>query len=196
MKPSTIHRVGAKPVAAIDVLETGALPSVPADLRAALRSDHAGETGAVYIYRGIEAISGDPELLRFAAAHRATEEQHLELMNQLVPAGERSRLLPVWRLAGWLTGALPSLLGRPAVFRTIGAVETFVDFHYQAQIDELEGRPEHAGLRALLVSCRDDEREHRDEALEHLDPPGLLARLWIAMVASGSKIGVLLASRF
>ena len=184
-----------EPVSAVDALITGALPPVPEDLQAALRSDHAGETGAVYIYRGIEAISGDRELLAFAAAHRNTEERHLDLMNRLVPSDERSRLLPLWRLAGWLTGALPALVGRQAVFRTIGAVETFVDFHYQAQIDELDGRPEHAGLRALLVACRDDERQHRDEALDRLGKPGLLARLWIAMVGSGSKIGVYLATR-
>lgn len=34
-----------------------------------LRSDHAGETGAVYIYKGIIAVAKlrkDPELIRFA----------------------------------------------------------------------------------------------------------------------------------
>jgi demethoxyubiquinone hydroxylase (CLK1/Coq7/Cat5 family) len=36
----------------------------------------------------------------------------------------------LWRVAGWLTGALPALFGRAAVLRTIDAVETFVEGHY------------------------------------------------------------------
>ena len=45
-----------------------------------LRSDHAGETGAVYIYKGIQAVAqwrGDLELMAFAKAHGATEADHL-----------------------------------------------------------------------------------------------------------------------
>lgn len=45
-----------------------------------LRSDHAGETGAVYIYKGIQAVAqwrGDLVLMAFAKAHGATEADHL-----------------------------------------------------------------------------------------------------------------------
>ena len=35
-------------------------------LKAFLRSDHAGEVGAVYIYKGILTIAKDPELVSFS----------------------------------------------------------------------------------------------------------------------------------
>ena len=77
-----------------------------------LRSDHAGETGAVEIYRGIAAVArrrGDAELLAFAERHGATESEHLRLIEAWLPPAQRSRLLGPWRLAGWLTGALPEV---------------------------------------------------------------------------------------
>ena len=169
---------------------------IPDDMLAALRSDHAGETGAVYIYRGILALTRDPEVIAFAREHRTTEERHLAIMEQLIPPARRSRLLPVWRLAGWLTGALPALFGAQAVYRTIDAVESFVDEHYREQIDLLDGRENYRNLRQVLIECRDDELEHRDDARNRLPPAGFLGRLWTAMVGSGSRVGVAIASRF
>ena len=61
-----------------------------------LRSDHAGETGAVYIYKGIIAVAEyykDEELIRFAIHHGATETEHLNLIENVLDQNERSRLL-------------------------------------------------------------------------------------------------------
>ena len=122
-----------------------------------LRSDHAGETGAVFIYRGIIAVARlryDYELIEFAQQHGKTEAEHLSLIESWLPPMHRSRLLSLWRIAGWLTGALPALVNRRAVYATIEAVETFVDGHYQEQIDCLQqhGGPE--GLLPLLLRWR------------------------------------------
>ena len=164
-----------------------------------LRSDHAGETGAVYIYRGISAVARwrkDAELLAFAHAHSDTEAEHLRLVEEWLPPALRSRLLLPWRMAGWLTGALPALFGRRAVYGTIAAVETFVDVHYQQQIEHLQvhGGPE--GLLPLLLRCQADEQHHRDEAAALAGPhtPWLL-RLWCVVVGSGSAAAVVLARR-
>ena len=45
-------------------------------------------------------------LLDFAEHHRETEREHLVLINEILPPDERSRLLPVWRVAGFLLGAV------------------------------------------------------------------------------------------
>jgi ubiquinone biosynthesis monooxygenase Coq7 len=166
----------------------------PAWLLGELRSDHAGETGAVYIYRGMLAVSQNEDIRRFATAHLATEERHLALMDDLVKHRERSRLLPMWRVAGWLTGALPALFGRRASFATIAAVEQFVDQHYQAQIDRLDCEGLDPELRAVLETCRLDEVDHRDEALSKLDQaPGFALRAWCWLVGWGSAQAVGLA---
>lgn len=164
-----------------------------------MRSDHAGETGAVYIYKGITAVAHwrqDAELLAFAKQHGDTETEHLRLIEAWLPAYRPSRLLVPWRIAGWLTGALPALFGRRAVYGTIAAVETFVDVHYQQQIDHLQvhGGPE--GLLPLLQRCQADEQHHRDEAAALAAPhaPWPL-RLWCAVVGSGSAAAVVLARR-
>ncbi len=171
-------------------------PRVSKELVGDLRSDHAGELGAVWIYRGLLAVSRDEGVREFARRHNVTEQTHLDKISALLPWPQRSRLLPAWRVAGFLTGALPALFGPRAVYATIAAVETFVDQHYQHQIDKLQNRPEHAALLALLLQCQHDECEHRDEAAALTGkPPGLLLRAWCAMVGSGSSAAVELARR-
>ena len=160
-----------------------------------LRTDHAGETGAVWIYRGILFVSHDSAVRAFAKRHLETEASHLREIEAVLEPARRSRLLPLWRLAGFITGALPALIGPKSVFHTIEAVETFVDKHYAAQIQRL-GPVESldkdlAEVRALLVDCQTDEIAHRDEAsCLASEAPGPLARIWRTMVARGSQIAV------
>lgn len=167
--------------------------ALPRELLQELRTDHAGETGAVMIYRGVLAFARDPALREFARHHLATEERHLALVEQVVPRRWRSRLLPLWRLSGWLTGALPALAGPRAVYATIQAVETFVDRHYAAQVELIDRLPvlDAQALRALLVQCQADEAAHRDDAAARGQGParGLLA-LWCRAVGSGSGAAV------
>jgi len=186
-----------EPEAAADA--PGQAPRLSLHLQRELRSDHAGETGAVQIYRGLAAVAawrGDAELLAFARRHGDTEAEHLRLIEAWLPAAQRSRLLGPWRVAGWLTGALPALAGRRAVHATIAAVETFVDRHYQQQIDHLERHGGPAGLLPLLQRCQADECHHRDEAaaLAGTHWPWAL-RAWCRAVGAGSAAAVVLARR-
>ena len=190
----------AASVTALPVTDVGstwpAFSGLPLWLQQELRSDHAGECGAVMIYRGILAISRDASVREFAASHLRTEQKHLALMEEIVPAAGQTRLLPLWRVMGWLTGALPALLGRQAVFATIEAVETFVDHHYEHQIVRLMPEGEHGPLRQLLLDCQADEVSHRDEAASLALPKrNLMLRLWSAIVGSGSAAAVVAAKR-
>ena len=170
-------------------------PSVPG-LLGDIRSDHAGETGAVMIYRGILAGSRDPAICAFATTHLATEQGHLDLLETLLPAAQRSILLPIWRVAGFLTGFLPTLAGARAVYATIDAVETFVDHHSQEQIDKLSSHGPGGALRTMLLVCQADEVHHRDEAREAQDrPAGFGLRAWAWLVGFGSKSAVSAARR-
>lgn len=169
----------------------------PAWLVAELRSDHAGETGAVCIYNGILAVSRDAAVRDFATRHRETEQGHLDLLEGLLPPADRSKLLPIWRVAGWLTGALPALFGPRAVFATVDAVETFVDHHYRAQTDRLAAEGILPDIHAALERCREEEVHHRDEAREagHGPAYGPLLRAWAWVVGSGSAAAVSAAKR-
>jgi 3-demethoxyubiquinol 3-hydroxylase len=178
---------------------------LPAWLVAELRTDHAGETGAVMIYRGILATTHDAAVKAFAQEHLATEAAHLAAIELLLAPRHRSRLLPLWRAAGWLTGALPAWVGPRAVYATIEAVETFVDHHYTEQIDAIDrldpARDQAAlqALRAHLHSFRADEIDHRDDAAARFDchaaPASRVLRLWIWAVGAGSRSAVKICRR-
>lgn len=172
------------------------MQSFPDWLIAELRSDHAGETGAVMIYRGILAFCRDERLRDFAQRHMATEQGHLRLIEEVLPRHQHSRLLPIWRVAGWITGALPALFGPRAVYATIDAVETFVDHHYQQQLDRLDAEQIFPELRAMLARCQEEEVHHRDEAREmHGGVVGALVRGWGQLVGVGSAAAVHAARR-
>lgn len=186
----------------------GGSDKLPLQLQRELRTDHAGEMGAVMIYRGVLAISRDPALREFAQHHLETESRHLLLVEEWVPSRLRSWLLPLWRVSGWLTGALPACFGPRAVYATIQAVETFVDHHYASQIKLIDDLLHQArddrknnetadrvsellSLRDLLEQCRLDEVAHRDDAAGRWDGrAGLLLTAWRRIVARGSIAAV------
>ena len=169
----------------------------PAWVLADLRSDHAGEAGAVCIYYGILLLAREPSLRAFAKNHLATEQQHLREIESWLPRDSHSRLLPLWRLAGFITGALPALFGPKAVYATIEAVENFVDQHYGEQVHALADHQPFAALRQTLLDCQNDEIAHRDEAAAARGPgqSGWVLRVWCALVGAGSKAAVALIRR-
>lgn len=177
--------------------DIAALPdaaTLPPWLQAELRSDHAGETGAVWIYRGILQASRDPVLTQFARQHLETEQVHLALFEQWLPGALKSALLPAWRLSGWLLGAIATLGGRVAVFATIEAVETFVVAHYDQQIKRLAQGDLYPEVALALEQCMRDEEHHREDARDRQDAgPGLICRLWQRLVSGGSAAAVVVA---
>ncbi len=198
--------------AAVSTIETSSQPW-PVHIVRELRSDHAGEVGAVQIYRGMLAVSRNPGLRAFAQHHLATEQAHLLTIESHLPAAQRSRLLGAWRVAGWITGALPAVFGPNAAYATVAAVETFVDQHYAHQIDWIDAHinasrlteggqsiqatetTRLANLRVDLERCRLDELQHRDEARLAGVAQGWLVNLWTTLVSSGSASAVVLARR-
>lgn len=171
------------------------LPLTPADV-ADLRSDHAGEAGAVEIYRGMLCVSSDAELRRFAHAHIRAERRHLRFFEEWLPSRHRSRLLPVWRSAGWLLGAISALCGRRTAYRTVVAVETFVEKHYQAQIEAMSATPDLEALVDTLRGFCAEEVHHRNDAARRVnEPDGWVTRAWVNTVAMGSAIGVRVARK-
>jgi ubiquinone biosynthesis monooxygenase Coq7 len=132
----------------------------PAWLRTEMRTNHAGEYGAVLIYggalraaalrqeMGLETDNG--RMREFAERHRAHEQAHLDIMMTLVPESNRSRLLPVWSVAAQSLGFFPALVGPRCLYWTVASVETFVEQHYDAQIARLRREGALPDVAALL----------------------------------------------
>jgi ubiquinone biosynthesis monooxygenase Coq7 len=116
-------------------------------------------------------------------------------LGELLPLNKRSVLLPLWRVAGWLTGFVPALFGPRGVYATIDAVETFVDHHYEDQIRKLPADGPGGALRALLMACQADEVHHRDEARAAAVVAGMLINAWQRLVGTGGALAVAAARR-
>ena len=164
-------------------------------LKSFLRSDHAGEVGAVYIYKGILKIATDSELVSFSKRHLVTEESHLRKIEAVLPKKDRSKLVGLWKIAGFLLGFIPTLFGPKIVFATIEAVEAFVEEHYEEQLKYLRAQPNpNQELIDLLQSCQDDEIDHKLESAEKKNlMPGIFINFWTKIVSSGSAFAVKIA---
>lgn len=135
-----------------------------------LRVDHAGELGAVSIYRGqravFEAGRGRQAIAGQLEEMEAHEAAHLAAFERLL--GERAvrptLLAPLWRMAGFGLGAATALMGEKAAHACTEAVETVIEQHYAAQIAEVA--PRDPALAAELSRFRDEELAHRDHAVE------------------------------
>lgn len=135
-----------------------------------LRVDHAGEYGAVQIYRGQRAVFQKlPHKARLTALLHEMEqgeEKHLETFDRmLTERGVRPTLLaPLWNAAGFALGAGTALIGEKAAMACTSAVESVIEGHYQDQVDELEGQGEDE-LRDTFAQFREEELEHHDTAI-------------------------------
>lgn len=135
-----------------------------------LRVDHAGELGAVHIYRGQRAVfsaSRDREAVSDVLGEmEAHEAVHLTTFETLL-AQRRVRptlLTPLWRAAGFVLGAGTALLGEKAAHACTEAVESVIEEHYAGQVEEL--RDVEPTLATTLGAFREDELGHRDLAVE------------------------------
>lgn len=164
-----------------------------------LRVDHAGELGAVSIYRGQRAVlgaaAGQERIAGQLAEMEAHEAVHLARFDQLIlERGVRpTALAPLWRLAGFAVGAGTALLGPKAAHACTEAVETVIEQHYAGQITELaEVEPE---LAAELTKFREEELAHRDLSVAEgaREAPG--HRLLSAVIGAGCRTAIKLSEK-
>lgn len=135
-----------------------------------LRVDHAGEYGAVAIYRGQQAVfNANPKTKDIAAQlaeMEAEEQKHLDAFDALlVERNVRPTVMtPIWNVAGYGLGVVTALMGEKAAHACTEAVETVIEQHYGEQVDEI--KHEEPELAATFAQFREDELHHRDIAIE------------------------------
>jgi len=170
-----------------------------------LSSNVAGETGAVYIYKGaLAALTFRPNLSTrsFAEEHMKNEDAHLRLFEAVLPDNKYTMLLPIWRLAGWTLGFLATAVGgSKGLYVTVEAVETFVEEHYQAQIVPLRRAGTSKELIRMLEFCCEDEVHHKEDAAQKLLGPdrkefhAWWVDPWSRLVKTGSTLAAEIARR-
>jgi len=164
-----------------------------------LRVDHAGELGAVHIYRGQRAVfaaaKGREAISDQLGEMEGHEAVHLKAFDALLTDhGIRPTLFtPLWRAAGFALGAGTALMGEKAAHACTEAVESVIEAHYAGQIAELKDRD--PALAADLSRFRDDELAHRDKAIEEgaKDAPGY--PLLAAVIRAGCKAAIRISEK-
>ena len=135
-------------------------------IRDILRVDHAGEHGAIRIYRAQIAAARRiaPDIVPQLEEALADERRHCATFETaLRKRGERScNLLSLWGVGGTVLGFSTALLGREAILVCTEAVERTVHRHMDEQVAWLASRE--AGLATVIGAIREEEVAHLDRA--------------------------------
>lgn len=133
-----------------------------------LKVNHAGEHGAVNIYRGqrLACFWRDAGLKHELEEFRAHEERHRAIFAaELERRGlRRCRSYGLCGLGGLRLGLVTGICGRASIAAVTVAVERVVLRHLEAQLRELDGVDPAA--HAAVSSIIEDERTHHDRAAQ------------------------------
>ena len=102
-----------------------------------LRIDHAGEYGAIRIYKGqLKAIIESRELI---SEMLEQEQEHLEYFEEEI-RNRNTRptlLMPFWHVFGYALGYLSAKAGTKYAMLCTEAVEGVIDKHYSSQYSKI-----------------------------------------------------------
>jgi ubiquinone biosynthesis monooxygenase Coq7 len=151
-----------------------------------LKVNHAGEYGAIRIYRAQTWIARRiyPDLVAFLEETLAHEVLHCTMFREAMPErGARPCcVMSLWGNGGLILGLLTSLLGRQGIWICTAAVESTVHRHLEDQLRFLCDRDEN--LRALILSIQCEEGAHLRHAEQRIVTTALWAKVLHACVSA------------
>jgi len=162
-----------------------------------MKVDHAGEHGAICIYRAQIWFARwrAPEMVGELAEFLVHERRHRALFGaELARRGRRRcRSYHFCGLGGFALGALTGLLGRRAIAATTVAIETVVLRHMHEQVAALAANDPAAAdtLRAVIR----DEQAHHDLSGRRLAAPALWPRVINPVVEASTEAVIWLGMR-
>jgi 3-demethoxyubiquinol 3-hydroxylase len=154
-----------------------------------LKVDHAGEHGAINVYRAQHWVARwrAPEMLPELTDFLAHERRHRDIFAaEMARRGvRRCRSFHFCGLGGFTLGALTALIGRKAIAATTVAIESVVLRHLDEQLTLL--LPSDPGAAAAISQIVADEQEHHDASLSKFDERSALYRSIRAIVAISTE---------
>lgn len=162
-----------------------------------MKVDHAGEHGAICIYRAQIAFARwrAPEMVGELEAFLSHERRHrLRFGAELNRRGAKRCRSYAWcGVGGFLLGAATGLAGRQAIAATTVAIERVVLRHMREQVEALGGRDPRAV--AALEDVIADEQSHHDLSSARLPARGLWPKLINPIVAASTETVIWLGMR-
>jgi 3-demethoxyubiquinol 3-hydroxylase len=162
-----------------------------------MKVDHAGEHGAICIYRAQRWFARwrAPDMVEELSGFLAHEQRHRALFGaELARRGRRRcRSYHLCGLGGLVLGAVTGLCGRRAIAATTVAIETVVLRHMHEQVAELTATDPAAAdtLREVIA----DEQEHHDVSDRRLVPTGFWPKVITPLVGASTEAVIWLGMR-
>jgi 3-demethoxyubiquinol 3-hydroxylase len=154
-----------------------------------LKVDHAGEHGAISIYKAQiwMAMWRAPELVPELTQFLAHEVRHRSIFAaEMARRGvARCRSWHLCGVGGFTLGLLTGVFGRQAILATTVAVEKVVLRHLAHQVAALRDVDPQAC--ATIQRIVDDERDHHDRSSRRLRGPSSLDRCVMALVRCSTE---------
>lgn len=162
-----------------------------------MKVNHAGEQGAICIYRGQRWVAAwlMPDLVRELAEYQSHEERHRAVFEaELVRRGIR-RCRSFWLCAGGgaVLGVVTGLMGRKAIAATTVAVERVVLRHLESQKSALTTVD--LAAVAAIKEIENDERAHHDLSTRDLGRKTWWTALLMAIVSVSTEAVIWLGMR-
>lgn len=149
-----------------------------------IKVDHAGENGAVNIYRAQHLVSRlrSRQLLDELQHFQSHEMEHRELFADYLSDNNIRRCVSyhLCGVGGWFLGFVTGLIGPSAVMATTYAVENVVLEHLEHQMVFLKDVDNQAA--SCVEAIIEDEKSHHDHAYDRLNQQQFLPKILIKIV--------------
>lgn len=158
--------------------------------RKILKVNHAGEYGAIRIYRAQLWVARRwyPSLVEFLEETLSHEVRHCDLFLAAMPVRNTRpcRVMSLWGNGGYVLGFTTALLGSQSIWICTSAVEETVHRHLQEQLSFLHGKDDQ--LAALIDSIKVEELHHLEHANSNIVAEGLWARSLRVTITGATEI--------
>ena len=154
-----------------------------------LRVDHAGEQGAICVYRAQWLVAGltAPSMREQLADFLVHYKRHRSIFGAALMQRGLPRCRSYWLCSagGYVLGTLTALLGRGAIATTTIAIESVVLRHLAEQRAELATID--PAVAELVASIVEDEQLHHDRSLDEVDVESAWLRAIHAVVTKSTE---------
>jgi 3-demethoxyubiquinol 3-hydroxylase len=134
-----------------------------------LKVNHAGEFGAINIYRSQILVSKliMKDLVPLLESFMEDEKRHLEIFWKEIRSRNGIKCKSFWLcgIGGYFLGFVSSLLGRKGIMACTWAVESVVINHLKEQLLYLQSKSDNAAYEAVNAIL-EDEINHRDTGFD------------------------------
>lgn len=161
-----------------------------------LKVNHAGEHGAIRIYRAQIAVAHwrCPDVLPVLTEMLGHEVEHHRLFRNAMPSrnARPCRLLFLWAIGGWVLGMTTAVIGRKGIWACTAAVEETVHRHLEEQLHFLA--PRDPKLDGLIRSIVEEELAHLDHAERSLGEGSRFVALLRPVIARTTDALILMST--